>query len=163
MEKENQDIDETDEKFELVTGQTADFSDRLPEEYMDVGVSEVVGIDHYRMDNFEGQHLEWTSYTLVSKNLPDDHPHKRWWAVEMPGLGPHFYFAANGSGIQPLSKEPIETRLSGCVNVNSEGDSSLSSQFGALATYKSDGILVAQEIFEGKKPIVMIGFPAREL
>ncbi len=113
--------------------------------------SKVVGVDRYTMRAFDGQTRHWDSYTLTSE---DNGQFSRWWIVNVPDLGAHYYVAVED---KPEGCS-FNNRLSGFVNLNSEGNSDLSSEFGALATYEYGKVLYAEEVFNGADRIVFAGY-----
>ncbi|MGI8647248.1 MAG: hypothetical protein DLM55_09470 [Acidimicrobiales bacterium] len=113
----------------------------------------VIGVDRYTMQSFDGQVVQWNSYTLTSDSAQ---PFSRWWLVNTPGRGAHVFTAT------PNVPEAAEFRkeLSGLVALNSEGNADLSTDIGALATY-IDGfdVLYAEEVFGGTERLVFVGRP----
>lgn len=113
--------------------------------------SEVVGIDRYTMKAFDGRQRSWDSYTLTSEA---DGPFSRWWIVNVPDCGAHYYVAAE----KVPSDAVFEPALGGLVSLNSEGNADLSSEKGALATYRGpDGTLYAEEVFDGADRLIFEG------
>ena len=113
----------------------------------------VVGIDSYMMKGFDGVDRGWTSYTLTSQEAG---PFARWWIVNVPGFGPHYYVAAES--VPPHAV--FEPSLSGLVMLDSSGDAALSSSRGALATFRADdGSFHAMEVFDGAERLLFVGKP----
>lgn len=115
--------------------------------------STVIGVDRYTMQSFDGQVVQWNSYTLTSNSAQ---PFSRWWLVSTPGRGAHVFTTT------PDVPEAAEFRkeLSGLVALNSEGDADLSTDIGALATYGDGlGALYAEEVFDGAERLVFVGRP----
>lgn len=115
--------------------------------------SQVVGIDYYSMDGFNGQRITWDSYTLTSD---ESGVFARWWIVNVHGRGAYYYI--------PVDEMPegvtFIRELSGLVGLDSRGDAALSSDKGALAVYGNDkGELFAEEVFDGADRIVFYGRP----
>lgn len=116
------------------------------------GPSEVVGVDSYTMRNFLGEQLRWESYTLASAS--NVAPYDRWWLVNTPGLGAHVFTAVHAVPVPAV----FVRELSGLVALASKGDARLSSDIGALATYRDDaGELFAEELFAGSERLVFHG------
>lgn len=132
------------EEFNLVIGQIVEF-DAVSHEGKPV-VSEVVGIDSYRITAENGETKEWTSYTLKAVKEDIAGAWVRWWAVNVPGLGPHFYRAASSTEEIP-SGARRDMNLSGLVQIESTGDSSLSTNTGRLSTYLTSNGVYAEEVF----------------
>lgn len=86
--------------------------------------SEIIGIDHYTMQNLSGDILTWPSYTMVPSN-PDDRKgiYERWYIVDMPKIGLSFVKLLEESDIQP--NLDIDSELTGSVSIKSEGDAEL--------------------------------------
>ncbi len=116
--------------------------------------SKVIGIDRYTMKGFDGQTQGWDSYTLTSGS---EKPYDRWWLVNVVGRGAHVF---TGINVIPDKGLQFVKHLSGLVALNSAGNADLSSDKGALATYEdSDGILYAEEVFDGANRLIFTGRP----
>ncbi len=134
------------EDIHLEIGQTVEYDFCPP--------SKVVGVDHYTLSAFDGQRRHWDSYTLVSEDK--EGPYSRWWIVNVPDMGAHFYVAAE----RVPEGAAFSNRLSGYVRLNSEGNADLSGDRGALAVYQAaDGMLYAEEVFEGAPRLVFMAGP----
>lgn len=115
--------------------------------------STVIGIDHYVMQSFGGQQVQWDSYTLTSDSPP---PFQRWWLVNTPGHGPQ---AVTETTDVP-EKAKFRKELSGLVTLNSEGNADLSADIGALAMYSDEsGLLYAEEVFDSAERLVFASKP----
>ena len=115
--------------------------------------STVIGIDHYVMQAFGGQQVQWDSYTLTSDSLS---PFQRWWLVNTAGHGPQVFTRVSDV---PQGAE-FRRELSGLVTLNSEGNADLSTEVGALAMYlDKSGLLYAEEVFDGAERLVFMSKP----
>jgi hypothetical protein len=115
--------------------------------------STVIGIDHYVMQAFGGQQVQWDSYTLTSDSPP---LFQRWWLVNTPGHGPQVVTRASDV---PEGAE-FRRELSGLVTLNSEGNADLSAEVGALAMYlDKSGLLYAEEVFDGAERLIFVSKP----
>lgn len=117
--------------------------------------SKVVGIDSYILKAFDGKIRRWTSYTLTSVRKGS---FARWWVVNVPLHGPHFFVAG-----KTIPKGAVfDAAQSGLVGLDSKGDAALSAAKGALAVYRTkDGTFYSQEIFDGADRLVFVGKPLK--
>jgi hypothetical protein len=110
-----------------------------------------VGIDRYTLKAFDGTEKRWDSYTLVSSEAG---LFSRWWIVNVPLHGPHFFVA--GEGIP--ANAAFDAAQSGLVGLDSEGDAVLSAPKGALAVHRTpDGVFHSLEVFDGADRLVFVG------
>ena len=143
------------DRLELGLGDRRTF-EGLPE-------SRVVGIDLYDMRNMKETSVGWNSFTLEALDQEAcASEYKRWWIVNVPSVGVHFYTAAEKKA--DLSGFRLMEEFSGSVEILSSGDSSLSGGAdiarGTLNTYVSDdGCLYAEEELEGCSPLFFFGHP----
>ena len=93
--------------------------------------SQVIGLDHYNLQNFENITLEWVSYTLVSSETDG---FSRWWITEQPGQGPWVWFAAPSGEIPPHCK--ILPQFSGLASISFVGDVGVSTPVAALSVFE---------------------------
>jgi hypothetical protein len=115
--------------------------------------STVIGIDHYVMQSFGGQQVQWDSYTLTSDSPP---PFQRWWLVNTPGHGPQV--VTETTDVPEGAK--FRKELSGLVTLTSEGNADLSADIGALVMYSNEsGLLYAEEVFDGAERLVFASKP----
>lgn len=105
----------------------------------DFPVSEVVGIDWYRMRNLSGGEKTWPSYTLVSGQAGK---FARWWITdEKDGL---YYWT-------PVLRNEIVGDIdfndSGLCTLDPQGDSIVSSPFSSVAVFRKNNEIFCMEAF----------------
>ena len=92
---------------------------------------ELIGIDSYLMDAFNGKRVKWTSYTLIS-----DHKNKfaRYWMTER--TTGWFLSTASAKRTPPKSSQIVLER-SGIARIDFKGDRGVSTPSAALLAYKT--------------------------
>ncbi|MDX2027926.1 MAG: hypothetical protein SFW62_04765 [Alphaproteobacteria bacterium] len=111
----------------------------------------VVGIDCYRLENFEGRTLQWASYTLTS---PRKHPFTRYWITDWGKRGWVLWLATRKK--TPAGRFLAER--SGVAGINFSGEQGASTPVAALVVYqKKDGSYYSLERFAGSRTLFFEG------
>jgi hypothetical protein len=112
--------------------------------------SRVIGIDRYTATTLSGTQ-QWLSYTLESAQPTRDSAFERFWVVDVPKLGLHFFTAVQASDFPDTEALKLLPFMSGIVGLSSEGDSALSTDSGILVVYQDPetGTLYSRENFDG--------------
>jgi len=148
----------------LYLGQVVEFE--LPG-FGRVPKSKVIGVDHYSVVSAIGPQA-WDAFTLASQQPDPSGLWNRWYLANIPNLGVHFFHAVK-NGFKP-PREVLDQALdflSGNLQMNSEGDASLSGgEFaqGRIVIYpiKGEGParLYSEETFNGvSQPVNTVGHP----
>lgn len=108
-------------------------------------IGQIVGIDHYHLENFDNKKHMWPSYTLVSKN---GGLFKRYWITDWKKAG-WFLWTGCPKKAKLQFKRVIQDR-SGLATIAFAGDQGISTPTAALVVYElDDGGYYSTERFSG--------------
>ena len=118
----------------------------------------IVGIDSYQLENFEGKKHKWLSYTLVSDKKGE---FSRYWITDWKKSGWVLWTGCPKK--KSLSSLKMVTDRSGITNIEFSGDQGVSTPFAAVAIYQlENGEYYAMERFTASQVMFFCGRPIKK-
>lgn len=116
-------------------------------------LGQIIGIDSYHLENFEGKQQKWLSYTLISDKAGR---YKRYWITDWKKSGWVLWTACKKkSALKNCTMVPTR---SGITKIEFSGEQGVSTPAAAVAVYKQkNGEYYAMERFSGSKAMFFAG------